>query len=397
MVMLAYEDYMRSGSTELAASDYDYQHLVLNTMISFIDPETQLVDWTSSFHWNERSWPQVCHSDPAGAISDGMNYSCDNIDWPPQKGNPGDMDSPTNTYRDDFAYTNQNVAVNSFTVRTLRMLAVLADATSRHADAARFRQQANRTANAINTLMFDESSGLYCDGLCKHSAAATQPWKDNHTEMCHVALMKSCGASGGDQCVACATRLGQAWSDKAKCTVGTIAMLCSGQNRSNHHSIHSAHYPLWLGVVPPHRAQPIVDYLAKRNKDFLVGSVYTTFMLLHGLYEHGGDDHGVAALHMMTQCSNASWCNMIKLNATTTWETWSPTDGTHSHPWSGAPASAISSGLLGVRPLSPTHERCENRLFLSNLYLKTIILPIQARDKHRESPQKRRRFSYVGS
>ena len=48
---------------------------------------------------------------------------------------------------------------------------------------------------------------------------------------------------------------------------------------------------------------------------------------------------------------------VLKLNATTTWETWSPTDGTHSHPWSGSPASAISSGLVGVRALSPTHER----------------------------------------
>ena len=97
MVMLAYEDYMRSGSTELAMADYDYQHLVLNSMISFIHPETQLVDWTSSFHWNEQSWPQVCHSDPAGAIPDSQSeasFSCDNIDWPPQKGNPGDSGSP---------------------------------------------------------------------------------------------------------------------------------------------------------------------------------------------------------------------------------------------------------------------------------------------------------------
>ena len=61
--------------------------------------------------------------------------------------------------------------------------------------------------------------------------------------------------------------------------------------------------------MPPERAEKVVEYLAQRNKKFLVGSVYTTFMLLHGLYEHGEADHGVAALRMMTQCSNASWCN----------------------------------------------------------------------------------------
>ena len=33
MVMLAFEDYMRSGSTELVTSDQDYNHLVLNTMV----------------------------------------------------------------------------------------------------------------------------------------------------------------------------------------------------------------------------------------------------------------------------------------------------------------------------------------------------------------------------
>jgi hypothetical protein len=240
MVMLAYEDYMVSGSTELAAADYDYQHLVLNTMVSFINPKTQLVDWTSSFHWNERPWPQVCHSDPQGAISDQESepsFSCDNIDWPPQNGNPGDNTAPTNTYRDDFAYTAQNIVVNSFAVRTLRMLAVLADATGRSADAGHFRQQANSTAAAINMLMYDETSGLYCDGICKPAGVAP-PWKDNHTQLCHVVLMKSCGDYGGGRCEACAEKLGPGWSNKAKCTPGTIAMLCSGQNRSNHHSIH---------------------------------------------------------------------------------------------------------------------------------------------------------------
>jgi hypothetical protein len=36
--------------------------------------------------------------------------------------------------------------------------------------------------------------------------------------------------------------------------------------------------------------------------------------------------------------------------------------------------------------------RCEKRHFLSHLYIKTNILPRQARDKHRETTQKRDRF-----
>eukprot|EP01046_Picozoa_sp_COSAG06_P007602 COSAG06_NODE_372_length_16686_cov_16.467354_16_plen_81_part_00 len=38
---------------------------------------------------------------------------------------------------------------------------------------------------------------------------------------------------------------------------------------------------------------------------------------------------------------------------------------------------------------------CEKRLFLSHLYLNTIILPRQARDKHGESTQKREIMRFV--
>jgi len=238
------------------------------------------------------------------------------------------------------------------------MLAVLADATGRSVDAAHFRGQADNTAAAINALMYDETAGLYCDGVCKPDPVAK--WKDNHTQLCQAQLTKDCGERSAllsaGPCEACAAHH-KPGLDAAKCTPGTISMLCAGLNRTNHHSIHSAHYPLWLGVVPPERAEKVVAFLAQRNTPFLRGSVYTTFMLLHGLYEHGASDNGVVALKVMTQCSNQSWCNMLRLNATTTWETWSPTDGTHSHPWSGAPASAISGGLIGVRALAPTHER----------------------------------------
>ena len=40
--------------------------------------------------------------------------------------------------------------------------------------------------------------------------------------------------------------------------------------------------------------------------------------------------------------------------------------------------------------------RCENRHFLRHLYIKCIILPRQARDKHREISKKEWRFVQVG-
>ena len=51
----------------------------------------------------------------------------------------------------------------------------------------------------------------------------------------------------------------------------------------------------------------------------------------------------------------------------------------------GFAGSVLGEGAKNALPLS----------FLSRFYVKTIILPTQARDKHRESTQKRRRFVQV--
>ena len=289
IVLLTYQDYIRTGSTLLFNDDQQWELLKLNSMMSFVNEEG-LVDWDSPA-FTGMHFQAACHRDPAGAISDGYSQgSCDNVDWPPQTGFGG-----WNSYRDSFAFSKQNIVISSFAVNALRMLSEMASATNRSADAVSLLALSRKIAGAVNAHMYDTRSGLYCDGLCNSTA-------------------------------------------------------------TNHHSVHSAHYPLFHGLVPPERAPAVVAYLRTRG---VVGSVYTTFHLLHGLYHFGSDDHGATALEVLTQCSNQSWCNMIKHNATTSWETWAPLGGTHSHPWSGSPASAIATGLMGIRPLTATYRSFE--------------------------------------
>jgi hypothetical protein len=58
--------------------------------------------------------------------------------------------------------------------------------------------------------------------------------------------------------------------------------------------------------------------------------------------------------------------------------------------WAG-----VMGGTLNVNASIDGKVRKETGLFLRHLYIKVIILPRQARDKHRESTQKRDFFSQV--
>ena len=97
---------------------------------------------------------------------------------------------------------------------------------------------------------------------------------------------------------------------------------------------------------------------------------------MHGLFERAAAiDDGQTALDLMTQCSGHSWCNMVLHNATTSWEMWGATEGTHSHPWSTTPASAIPAGLMGVRPTEPGWAKWIAKPAAGNLSSASITIP----------------------
>ena len=52
-----------------------------------------------------------------------------------------------------------------------------------------------------------------------------------------------------------------------------------------------------------------------------------------------------------------------------------PHDGTHSHPWATVPMSAIATGLMGIKPLSPGWTNWTIKISPGNLTTASIVLP----------------------
>ena len=65
----------------------------------------------------------------------------------------------------------------------------------------------------------------------------------------------------------------------------------------------------------------------------------------------------------------------LPLNACNQGEIRYPHDGTHSHPWASTPASAIASGLMGVRPLTPGWKSWLIKPAPGNLTSASIVVP----------------------
>jgi alpha-L-rhamnosidase len=75
----------------------------------------------------------------------------DLVDWPPGE-------------RDGFVFTPVNTVVNAFHLRTLAVMAELATAIGRHADAEFYRAREVATRAAFQAQLFDPARGLYRDG-----------------------------------------------------------------------------------------------------------------------------------------------------------------------------------------------------------------------------------------
>jgi len=66
--------------------------------------------------------------------------------------------------RDGYEMTDINTVVNAFHYRALEIMAEIARALGRSADAARFRRAAARVHRSFNRLLFDAGRGVYVDG-----------------------------------------------------------------------------------------------------------------------------------------------------------------------------------------------------------------------------------------
>ena len=74
------------------------------------------------------------------------------VDWP-------------KTERDGFVFRPVNTVLNAFHLAALRRMVEMAEAIGKTDDAARYQRRLETASQAFHTQLFDESSGLYVDGL----------------------------------------------------------------------------------------------------------------------------------------------------------------------------------------------------------------------------------------
>jgi hypothetical protein len=133
--------------------------------------------------------------------------------------------------------------------------------------------------------------------------------------------------------------------------------ICADKNVSAHSSVDTDMFTLWLGAVPEQARQNVWEHVQKWPDLEGIG-VYGAFAYISALADPSASDDGSAMLHILTQCSNRSWCREIEdFNATMTMEDWAPSPWmTYSHPWGTSPIIGVVNGIIGLRQIgAPTH------------------------------------------
>ncbi len=122
---------------------------------------------------------------------------------------------------------------------------------------------------------------------------------------------------------------------------------------TDHHTLHANHFALALGLVPQERQAGVMDYIRTRG---MACSVYAAQFLMDAIYNAKDGDYG---LQMLTKQDERGWYNMLRHDATITYEAWDDkfkNNQDWNHAWGAAPANIIPRQLVGVRPLKAGFE-----------------------------------------
>ena len=122
---------------------------------------------------------------------------------------------------------------------------------------------------------------------------------------------------------------------------------------TNHASLHANMYPLVFGLVPESIKPSVIDYIKQKR---MACGVYSANYLLEAMFDADEPEY---ALSLLTDVSDRSWYNMIKVGATMTIEAWDnkyKNNNGWSHAWSSSPAHILPRKLMGIEPLTPGFE-----------------------------------------
>ncbi|MFS4417396.1 sulfatase-like hydrolase/transferase [Maribacter sp. 2307ULW6-5] len=141
---------------------------------------------------------------------------------------------------------------------------------------------------------------------------------------------------------------------------------------TDHASLHANMMPLAFGLVPEEHFESVVDFVKSRG---MACSVYGAQFLMDGLYNAGEEDY---ALDLLTDTSDRSWYNMIRIGSTITLEAWDikyKRNLDWNHAWGAVPANVIPRGLWGIKPKTPGFGVATIKPQMSTLQSSSIEVP----------------------
>ncbi len=141
---------------------------------------------------------------------------------------------------------------------------------------------------------------------------------------------------------------------------------------TDHASLHANMMPLAFGLVPEEHYESVVNYVKSRG---MACSVYGAQFLMDGLYNAGEADY---ALDLLTDTSDRSWYNMIRIGSTITLEAWDNKYKNNldwNHAWGAVPANSIPRGLWGIKPKVAGYAIATIKPQMSTLKTSSIVVP----------------------
>jgi len=141
---------------------------------------------------------------------------------------------------------------------------------------------------------------------------------------------------------------------------------------TDHAALHANMLPLAFNMVPEEHLASVIEHVKSRG---MACSVYGSQYLMDGLYNAGAEDY---ALSLLTDTSDRSWYNMIRIGSTITLEAWDlkyKNNLDWNHAWGAVPANAIPRGLWGVKPKTPGFGVATIQPQMSKLKSSSIEVP----------------------
>lgn len=141
---------------------------------------------------------------------------------------------------------------------------------------------------------------------------------------------------------------------------------------TDHSSIHANMTALAFNIVPEKYKKSVADFIKSRG---MACSVYGAQYLMEALYNANEADY---ALKLLTDKSDRSWYNMIRIGSTITLEAWDmkyKPNADWNHAWGAVPANIIPRNMWGIQPKTPGGSIVSIKPQLSILPKSSIKVP----------------------